>query len=189
MKNLILVAVVFLAGSALTITNSIVLGGNTNQANGIDSSVTGGNINIANGAESTVSGGLGNVAPSFGEWVGGIYGTRYNPLSAISYMIEDRIFNLGNGTGPIESARSDAFTVLKNGLATLPSVSNELIATGSVKAIVTKEYINENCAQFKTTPPASSTAPGNVGEIRITSSYIYTCITTNTWVRSPVETW
>lgn len=34
-----------------------------------------------------------------------------------------------------------------------------------------------------------TTAPGNVGEIRITVSYIYTCITTNTWVRSPVETW
>jgi hypothetical protein len=169
-------------------TNSGVIGGNTNNANGINSSVIGGNINIASGAASTVSGGVGNEAPSYGEWVGGLYGTKYAPLGATVYMLGDRIFNIGNGIGP-DLASSDAFTVLKNGLATLPSVSNALIATGSVKAIVTKEYINENCAQFKTTAPAGSGAPGNPGEIRITADYIYTCIATDTWVRSPVDTW
>jgi hypothetical protein len=171
-------------------TNSGVIGGNTNQANGINSSVIGGNINIASGAASTVSGGIGNEAPSFGEWVGGIYGTLYTPLDATGYMLGDRIFNIGNGIGPIATARKDAFTILKNGLATLPSVDIDLIAANTTTgtAIVTKEYINKYCAQFKTTAPDSPAAPGNVGEIRITAAYIYTCTATNTWKRSDVGT-
>jgi len=47
--------------------------------------------------------------------------------------------------------------------------------------------------QFKVptmnTAPASAIAPGIVGEIRITASYIYVCIATNTWVRSSLTTW
>lgn len=37
--------------------------------------------------------------------------------------------------------------------------------------------------------PASATDTGTVGEIRVTSTFIYTCIATNTWVRSVAATW
>ena len=37
--------------------------------------------------------------------------------------------------------------------------------------------------------PASSIAPGVLGEIRITSTHIYVCTATNTWVRSALTTW
>jgi hypothetical protein len=37
--------------------------------------------------------------------------------------------------------------------------------------------------------PASAKATGIKGEIRVTSTYIYVCIDTNTWVRSPLTTW
>ena len=40
-----------------------------------------------------------------------------------------------------------------------------------------------------TVAPASATASGVVGEIRVTSTYTYTCIATNTWVRSVAATW
>jgi hypothetical protein len=47
--------------------------------------------------------------------------------------------------------------------------------------------------QFKlsalNTAPASATAPGTLGEIRITAGYIYVCTATNTWVRSALATW
>lgn len=39
------------------------------------------------------------------------------------------------------------------------------------------------------TAPASATATGTTGEIRITSDYIYVCIATNTWVRAALTTW
>jgi len=37
--------------------------------------------------------------------------------------------------------------------------------------------------------PSSSTDTGVLGEIRYTSDYIYICIATNTWKRSPISTW
>ena len=47
--------------------------------------------------------------------------------------------------------------------------------------------------QFKlsalNTAPASATATGVVGEIRIDASYIYICTATNTWKRSALTTW
>lgn len=39
------------------------------------------------------------------------------------------------------------------------------------------------------TAPASATATGTTGEIRITATHIYVCIATNTWVRSALTTW
>lgn len=39
------------------------------------------------------------------------------------------------------------------------------------------------------TAPASSTATGTAGEIRITSTFIYYCTATNVWVRSALTTW
>jgi hypothetical protein len=47
--------------------------------------------------------------------------------------------------------------------------------------------------QFKlstlNTAPTSATDAGVVGEVRITSTYIYVCTATNTWVRTALTTW
>lgn len=37
--------------------------------------------------------------------------------------------------------------------------------------------------------PSSATDTGTLGEIRVTSSHIYVCIATNTWVRSELASW
>ena len=39
------------------------------------------------------------------------------------------------------------------------------------------------------TAPASATSAGTTGEIRVTSTHIYVCIATNTWVRSALTNW
>lgn len=39
------------------------------------------------------------------------------------------------------------------------------------------------------TAPASSTATGTTGEIRVTATHIYVCTATNTWVRAALTTW
>jgi hypothetical protein len=39
------------------------------------------------------------------------------------------------------------------------------------------------------TAPASATATGTAGEIRVTSTHIYVCIANNTWVRAALTTW
>lgn len=39
------------------------------------------------------------------------------------------------------------------------------------------------------TAPASATATGTLGEIRIDASYIYVCTATNTWKRATLSTW
>lgn len=79
-----------------------------------------------------------NAANSYAEISLGHYGTQ--PVgTAGSIITTDRLFNVGNGTSAL--SRTDAITILKNGLATLPSVTNALITAGSAKSIVTKEYL------------------------------------------------
>lgn len=122
-----------------------VLGGEDNRALGAGSGIIGGYGNRAIGDYSFASGGY-NTAYSMGETVLGIYATDYTAINSFSYSETDRIFNIGNGkwssTTPF---RSDAFTILKNGLATLPSVTNALIdAESTGKAVPTKEWVQKN---------------------------------------------
>ncbi len=82
-----------------------------------NSAEAGGNSNIASG-NSSVAKGIGNRARSFAEFSIGQWGTDYTPISSTSpYNNTDRVFNLGNGLSDI--ARSDAFTVFKNGAVKL----------------------------------------------------------------------
>ena len=133
-----------------------------------------------------VCGGIGNVSQSYGEWVGGLYGTIYSPSSATGFSVNDRIFNVGNGSG--SAYTSDALTILKNGLASLPSVTNLLIANGSGKVVLTKEFADANYIKFNSTPPQSVTSNGKAGEVRITPNFIYVCVSDNIWVRSVLST-
>lgn len=48
---------------------------------------------------------------------------------------------------------------------------------------------NGNVTLVGTTAPTSATDTGIQGEIRITATYVYICLATNTWVRAAVATW
>lgn len=54
-----------------------------------------------------------------------------------------------------------------------------------IKAVIKNVATNQGA-----TAPASKTATGTAGEIRITSTFIYFCVTDNNWVRVAVDgTW
>lgn len=108
-----------------------------------------GNSNILNG-HNTIIIGIGNQTNATNEVILGNFST----IQTSNNTDFDRVFNVGNGTR--ESYRSDAFTILKNGLATLPSVTNTLIddePTG--KAVVTKEYLDQE-VRFERTAISST---------------------------------
>jgi hypothetical protein len=109
---------------------SAIAGGRTNVASGDISTSSGGYLNTASGYMATVSGGynntasgnfsfangFSNTAQSYGESVLGLYATVVSG-TASSYVVTDRLFVVGNGTGT--SARSNALTILKNGNTTV----------------------------------------------------------------------
>ena len=117
-------------------------GGNVNTASGSYSTVGGGDNNTASGNRSTVGGGANNTAWSFGEWVGGVYGTLYTGTSQTNWSYEDRLFNIGNGV--TSGTRSDAFQILKSGEVIAPSLSTAIIDSGDTKVLITKEYGDTN---------------------------------------------
>lgn len=170
-----------------TAVGTAVMGGESNSVTGTSSSILGGKGNTATGVFTTVSGGVGNYSNAYAEWRGGLHSTYLSPASANSAIAVDRFLTLGNGTA---AQPSNALMILKNGFATLPSVTNELIAAASEKVVVTKEFTNTNYAYItKTNAPTTPSDTGKVGEIRVTLTHIYTCIAINTWVRKAATPW
>lgn len=71
-----------------------------------------GSITTASGNGSTAIG-VGSSALSYAEIAFGTYNSSSNPHSSTTWETDDRLFVVGNGSGPF--ARSDAMVVLKNG--------------------------------------------------------------------------
>jgi len=130
---------------------STVSGGYRNIAGDYYSTVTGGFDNTASGRYSTASGYY-NTAWSYGETSIGLHGTLYTGTSQTAWSYEDRLFNIGNGTGT--GARSDAFQILKSGEIIGSSLSTDIIASGDPRTLITKEYLSG--ATGTTTSPAGS---------------------------------
>ena len=57
-----------------------------------------------------------------------------------------------------------------------------VLVTGTVSSVDFK-------VQALNTAPLTATSTGVTGEIRYTSDYIYVCVATNTWKRTPLSTW
>lgn len=121
------------------VTSTISGGGIFNAASAVCSTVSGGSKSGASGTDSTVSGGINVFAPSFGEWAGGLHGTKYVFNSDTAAMALDRAFSIGIGTST--TALKDGLLILKNGTSTLPNTSINLITAGSDKSIITKEFL------------------------------------------------
>ncbi|MBL0055882.1 MAG: hypothetical protein IPP31_06715 [Chitinophagaceae bacterium] len=83
----------------------------------------GGTHAFAAGLSNTVNGdaatalGSSNYAPSYGETTIGHFATQYSALNANGINSADRLFTIGNGTGP--GSRSDAMVMLKSGFTGL----------------------------------------------------------------------
>jgi hypothetical protein len=60
---------------------------------------------------------------------------------------------------------------------------------GNSATTITGLYGNIRLVSGMATAPASASSVGTLGDIRVTSGFIYVCIATNTWVRTPLTTW
>lgn len=99
-------------GNAVTASaRAAVAMGNNTKAEG-EGAVALGRDTEAKGLGS-VAIGYGTLAKSMGEVAVGLFNTDYNASGTATRVLTDRIFSIGNGTGP--SNRSNAWTVLKNG--------------------------------------------------------------------------
>ena len=170
----------------------MVCAGNANETaiDAANSSSIGGLSNRTFGEYSTVSGGISNSANSYGEWVGGIFGTESvltDLTSKTARFDGDRIFNIGVGIGIGDP--KDGFTVLKNGVAYLPTSTALLIKEAGDSAMTTKEYTDANYTKYSTFAPLTQGSLGNVGEIRLTTDYIYICVAPSYWHRIAVAGW
>jgi hypothetical protein len=72
------------------------------------------------------------------------------------------------------------------------------IETSNTKAIVIDPNCNVECKQnltvegnlvLEATVPASATATGVTGQVRVGTGFIYACVATNTWQRIAIATW
>lgn len=103
------------------------------------SAISIGRNSVAKGINS-ISIGRESTAESHNEVNIGSYPTKYVGNSN-SYVLEDRAFNVGAGAN--DSNRKDVITILKSGKTTLPEQTISHI-NSDAKAVVTKEYLEEN---------------------------------------------
>ncbi len=92
---------------------------------------------------------------------------------------------IGNRSGQGNTAIDNRLYIANNETTTLiyGEFDNQIVVIDGT--LTTDQYILSDL----NTAPASATATGTKGEIRVTASYIYVCTATNTWVRAALSTW
>ena len=143
----------------------------------------------------------------FGGWQDGAYITsNRNPADGVFADIAKAAALIGV-TGTTNDSNIEFRTTTTNN--TLPSVrmfingsgnvgigntsTPSLFSVGSSSQFQVSSTGVTTAAQYRVsalnTAPTSATDTGTLGEVRITSTYIYVCTATNTWVRSALTTW
>ena len=99
-------------------------------------------------------------------------------------------FNAGNGVELTQDESSGNFEVRMNHAASPVIVTNATDTSLSTTLTVTGDTTlqNELFLPSPTVPPAA-TSPGATGQISWDNNYIYVCVATNTWKRTPISTW
>lgn len=92
---------------------------------------------------------------------------------------------IGNRSGQGQTTIDNRLYIANNEVTTLiyGEFDNKIVEIDGT--LTTDQYILSDL----NTAPASATATGTKGEIRVTAGFIYVCIATNTWVRSALTTW
>jgi hypothetical protein len=119
-----------------------------------------------------------------------VFGASQGAGAAIKYEITD---------GGINTTGDLSFQVRNNTTNTSLTTAVHIKSTGNIGigTLTPAQRLDvvgiAQATQFKlsalNTAPASSSAAGTVGEIRVDASYIYICTATNTWKRSAITTW
>lgn len=175
----------FINGSFSNVTNEALrVGGATN----ITGSLTLGGILSTSSIISPTSSGVVDIGSNSFNWRA-IFAQTFVSGSAAQFGT--------TSTSQLLSFRQGSSTQLIGGFH--PTTGNLAIqpAGGS---LATDDLVNRvqisgsvKASQYRlsalNTAPASATDAGTIGEIRITSAFIFVCVATNTWVRAPLNTW
>jgi hypothetical protein len=168
-------------------TRSLVynVNGNTNTAIGEESL----QFNI-DGSSNTAIGfhSLKNITSGSWNVALGLYAGKYTSKNTDNTSSNDSIF-LGSGAMPLDNGGSNELVIghfaVGAGNNSVTLGNNNITKTILKGAVSAKSYKLDAL----NTAPTSSTDTGNLGEIRVTTDYIYVCTATNTWVRSALTTW
>ncbi|MNK21304.1 hypothetical protein D3C87_395580 [compost metagenome] len=188
-------------GGGNIIVGDVINGGNTGTLK-IGTLTNGGNINfVRNGLNYLTFEDLGlSINKSSDYFIRNTSGKAkltFNLNGSIEFSTEPpdtvRAYTMAriDGTGDILNLRSGV-----NGITLVGGVRNDGRFFGT-NAIASDDFVSKGQmdSALDTKPtigytaPTSSTAMGIKGEMRITSTYVYYCIDTNTWVRSAAATW
>ena len=115
------------------------------------------------------------------------FGTNYEQSGASDLTNTGGYFRIDSRTSKVAT---ELFTVHYQPTGTVAS-NSIVFQVGSTGDVVAAGEITTDKVVYSAlnTAPASATDTGTTGEIRITSTHIYVCIATNTWVRSALTTW
>ena len=147
------------------------------------------NTNVGNGAVSQIY--VQNDASKYTQqlvWGSGNTGTRYGLTKANLGEITSSGDNFAIGTigaTPLSFITNSAvgMTILSGGNVGIGTTGPTISGTGKLD-------MNADTFRLRTArTPASASAAGNAGEICWGANYIYCCVATNTWVRTPMLTW
>ena len=139
-----------------------------------------GSDNAASGYFALQSMTSGSKNTALGSYAGDKYGTGTNTNSTSN----NSIF-IGYDTRPLGLTQTNQVVI---GYGTTGLGDNTTVL-GNSSTTVTGIYGNIRLVSGMATAPASATATGTVGDVRITATYIYVCTAANTWVRSALTTW
>ena len=162
----------------------------------------GGQNNTAIGHQS-----LYNNNSNFNTGVG--FNSGYNLQTTVSTTYQNTFIGAlsGGAVGQLASAQNttaigySAITtknnqvVLGNSAVTETVLQGTILVAGATNNALDKLIVNGSTrsTQYKlsvlNTAPATATATGTLGEIRVTATHIYVCTATNVWVRAALSTW
>jgi len=173
--------------------------GNNNVANGVSAltSNVSGNNNTANGATSLFANTTGsdNAANGFQSLYSNTTGsnnvaTGYQAAKYIAdtltpaTILNDSIF-IGYRTSPLANNQTNQVVIGHDATG----LGSNTTVLGNSSTVTTGIFGNIRLTSGMSTAPASATDAGTIGDIRVTTDFIYVCVATNTWRRTALTSW
>lgn len=118
----------------------------------------------------------GSLATSFSIYAGGLSMNNYTDTGSSSHTLEADKFSFN-------------FYSVSDGNDIYNFVPASKTSSGETNTYYMPTVSSGNLAIVVDSAPASATADGVVGEIRVTDTYVYVCVAENTWRRAALATW
>lgn len=107
-----------------------------------------------------------------------------NDIQTLTNAIDLHTIDINYNTDSLNTINDNINAINDN----INAINASLITINNNISII-QSTISGVLAKVSTAAPISSTDIGSLGDIRVTPTYIYTCIATNTWVRGNMSSW